>query len=149
MTREDVFAGVQQCLADALDIPIQRIHPEDRLVDDLGADSLDLLDLTFRLEQRFKIHIRMNGLDFERRAKVRFGDQPWQVDGAYTPAAVAELRAAMPEVPPEELHEGLTSHELFRAVRVVTIMNLISTSLEDLSKQASIHPPTTLPNGGA
>jgi len=141
MTREEIFAGVQECLAEALDIEPERIHLDDRIIGDLGADSLDLLDLTFRLEQRFKAP--MSFRELEKHAQRRLGGQEWQVDGVYTPAALAELRATMPEVPPEELPDGLTVAELPRKIRVLSVVNLVARRLEQLSGQAEAAPAST------
>lgn len=147
MTRQEIFAGVRECLAEALDIEPERIQEENRVIGDLGADSLDLLDLTFRLEQRFKIHLSPG--NFEQRTRERLGDQPWQVDGVYTPAALAELRAVMPEVPPEELPEGLAMAELPRKFRVATLVNLVTDGLEELGGEAGGASPTTSAGGEA
>ncbi|HUT35538.1 MAG TPA: acyl carrier protein [Planctomycetota bacterium] len=147
MTQEEIFAGVQQCLADALDIEPERIHEDDRVIGDLGADSLDLLDLTFRLEQRFKVHLSPR--EFERRARERLGGQDWQVDGVYTPAALAELRAAMPEIPPEELPDGLAVAEMPRRFRVATLVNLVDRGLKEPGDQLGGASPATSASGEA
>jgi acyl carrier protein len=129
MTREEVFAGVCQCLMEVLDLPAGPIREEQKLIDDLGADSLDLLDLTFHLEQKFRISISPR--DIERRARAKLDGRPLEVDGVYTPEALAELRKALPEVPAEELSEGLTAAALPRRFRVATMVNLVCRLLEE------------------
>lgn len=129
MTREEIFTGVCQCLAKVVEVEAGRVKESDRLLADLGADSLDLLHLIFELEQRFQIKISPG--DIERRAKARLGGEPLEVDGIYTAAALAEFRRVMPEVPPEELPEGLTSADLPHRFRVSTMMNLVSRLLEE------------------
>lgn len=129
MTREEVFRGVCEEIARVLDLSDRPVCGCDRLVDDLGADSLDLLDLTFGLEQRFQVPVSPREL--ERRTRERLGGLPLEQDGVYTPEAVAELRRAMPEVPPEELFEGLTTAELPRRLRVETFVTLVCRLLEE------------------
>jgi len=129
MNREDVLSGVRNALAAALDIEPGRIRLEDRIIGDLGADSLDLLDLVFHLEQRFKV--RIAGREIERRVREKLGGAPLEAEGVYTPAAVAGLRAALPDIPAEELHEGLTVADLPRAFRVSTMVNLVCKLLEE------------------
>ncbi len=124
MPRERILEGVRECLAAALDIPGDSVREEASIIEDLGADSLDLLDLSFHLEQHFKVKISPR--DIERRTRQRLGDTPLEVDGVYTPAALAELRQAMPEVPAEELAEGLTTADFPRRFRVATMVNLVS-----------------------
>ena len=128
MTRADVFAGVRDCLVSTLDVEPGEVREESRIIGELGADSLDLLDLTFQLEQKFKIAISPRQM--ERLAREKLGGAPLEVDGVYTPAALAEFRKNMPEVPPEELADGLTAADFPRRLRVATMVNLVSRLLE-------------------
>ena len=57
MERSEILERVCQCIAQVLNLDAATISEEQKLVDDLGADSLDLLDLTFRLQQEFKVTI--------------------------------------------------------------------------------------------
>ena len=127
MTKETfpdgVFEGVRDCLVEALGVAQESVLPESRIIVELGADSLDLLDITFRLERRFKIKISPR--DIEKRARVTLGDVPLETDGIYTPEALVELRKALPEIPQEELMEGLSIADLPRRFRVATMMNMV------------------------
>jgi len=129
VTRDTIAAGVRECVAKAIDAPLDAIRLEDRIIMDLDADSLDLLDLIFQLEQRFKISISPRGI--ERRAREKLGEIPFETDGVYTPEGLEELRDALPEIPPEELSEGLTVAGLPRLFRVQTFVNLVERLLEE------------------
>ena len=129
MTREDVLAGVKECIGQALDVAPEGIGEGQRLVGDLGADSLDLLDLTFHLERRF--HVKISPRDMEKRGREKLGDKPWEVDGVLTPEALADLRANMPEVPADELKEGLVVDHIPRLFRVTTMVNLVCRLMEE------------------
>ena len=48
---------IQSMLADALDLPIEKVTPDEKIVDDLGADSLDVVELLSQLEDEFGIII--------------------------------------------------------------------------------------------
>lgn len=122
MNREAVILGVRECVARVVDKDISVVREHDRIIDDLGADSLDLLDLIFQLEQRFKIKISPRGI--EKAAIAQLGETPLEIDGVYTAAALVELRKAMPEVPPDELAEGLNASHLPHLFRVTTFVNL-------------------------
>ena len=128
MDQDTVFHGVRECIVKALDVPAESIRMDSRIMEDLGADSLDLLDLTFQLERRFGVSISPR--DIERRAGAVLGGAPLEVDGVYTPEGIAALRAAMPEIPPEELPDGLTTADLPRRVRVATMVSLVARLLE-------------------
>jgi len=127
MQREEILTGVIACLTEALDIDKAQINKQSKLIDDLGADSLDLLDLTFHLEQRFKI--KMSIRDIEKQAREEMGNVPLEIDGVYTPEAMDLIRKAMPEIPREELPDGLTLEELPRRFRVTTMVNLVAGAL--------------------
>ena len=56
-TKEEVFSKVQTALVDALGVDEEEVTPKARLVGDLGAESIDFLDIVFRLEKAFDIKI--------------------------------------------------------------------------------------------
>ncbi len=116
-------------MAAVVDKDVAVVHEIDRIIGDLGADSLDLLDLVFHLERRFGIRISPNGI--EKRVKAELGDVPLEIDGVYTPPALALLRAALPEVPPGEFPEGLHSSRLPQVFRVATFVNLVARLKEE------------------
>ncbi len=123
MTREEIFEGVKECLAKVLDIPAETIRENSRIIYDLGADSLDFLDLSFHIQQKFGV--TFSPKDDERRLQEKMGTIPVQYNGVYTSEALAELRHNMPEVPAEEFSDGLAVSALPFLFRVSTIINLI------------------------
>ncbi len=56
-TKEEIFSKVQTALVDALGVDEEEVTPEATLVGDLGAESIDFLDIVFRLEKAFDIKI--------------------------------------------------------------------------------------------
>ena len=48
---------VQEMLAEALNLPVSKITADAKIIDDLGADSLDVVELLSRLEDEFGITI--------------------------------------------------------------------------------------------
>ncbi len=129
MNRNEIVRGVCECVATVVDMDSSKVHEDDRIIEDLGADSLDLLDLVFQLEQRFKIKISPR--DIERRARKELEGMSFEVEGVYTPEAIEQLRRAMPEVPREELSEGLRSADLPRSFRVATFVRLVTRLMEE------------------
>jgi len=65
---EEIFLVVRACLASSLAISASEIAPASRLIDDLGADSLDFLDILFSLEKSFSLKLRGAELDSLLRA---------------------------------------------------------------------------------
>ncbi len=128
MDRGEIVTGVIDCIFDVLDIEEENISEDVRLIGDLGADSLDLLDLTFHLEQRFKIKLSVR--EMENGARAVLGDAPLEVDGVYSPQAITFFGKTMPEVPKEELHDDLTLQEFPLCFRVTTMVNIVENMLE-------------------
>ncbi len=56
-TQEEIFSKVQEALVDALGVDDDEVTPDATLVGDLGAESIDFLDIVFRLEKAFDIKI--------------------------------------------------------------------------------------------
>ena len=54
---DSIFPTVASIIADALSCELDEVKPSASLIDDLGAESIDFLDLVFRLERAFKIKI--------------------------------------------------------------------------------------------
>jgi acyl carrier protein len=129
MNREEIVQGVCECVARVVDKDVSRVGESDRIIGDLGADSLDLLDLVFQLERRFAIKISPNGI--EKRVRAELGETPLEIDGVYTPRALELLRRGLPEVPPEEIFEGLRASRLPYVFRVATFANLVERLLEE------------------
>ena len=48
---------IQEMLAEALNLPIEKVTPDAKIVDDLGADSLDVVELLIQLEEEYGIII--------------------------------------------------------------------------------------------
>jgi acyl carrier protein len=117
-----VFAKVQRCFCDALELDPGDVTFDARVLDDLGAESLDLLDVVFRLERSFGIQIPRGGLEARAREA---GGEPGEVDGKLTLAGAERLRVAMPEVPPEEIKVGMRTDELASTFRVGTFYHLV------------------------
>jgi len=129
MNREEIVTSVCECLALVLDTDGASIRENDKLIDELGADSLDLLDLSFHLQQKFNITISPKGL--EQRIQKKMEGNPYEVDGVFTPESLEELRKEMPEIPPEDLSEGLRVAELPRLFRVATMVNIVDRLLRE------------------
>ncbi|MEM7311528.1 MAG: acyl carrier protein [Planctomycetota bacterium] len=91
-TKEDIFDKVRGALVDALGVDDDEVTQEATLVGDLGAESIDFLDIVFRLEKAFGIEIPRAELfpeDILTNAE-------YVQDGKVTPGGVEELKKRMP-----------------------------------------------------
>jgi len=92
-TSDDVFEKVQETLIDALGVDDDEVTPEATLIGDLGAESIDFLDIVFRLEKNFDIKIPRGELFPENIAAA---DTDFVQDGVVTEKGIEELRERMP-----------------------------------------------------
>lgn len=92
-TSEEVLQKVQETLVDALGVDDDEVTPEATLIGDLGAESIDFLDIVFRLEKNFDIRIPRGELFPENLAS---SDEGFVEDGVITEAGIAEMRKRMP-----------------------------------------------------
>jgi acyl carrier protein len=91
-TKEEVFSKVQLALVDALGVDEDEVTPQARLVGDLGAESIDFLDIVFRLEKAFDIKIPRGELFPE---DILTNTQYVQ-NGRVSPEGLEQLKARMP-----------------------------------------------------
>ncbi len=91
-TKDEVFEKVQEALIEALGVDDDEVTPEATLVGDLGAESIDFLDIVFRLEKSFDIKIPRGELFPEDI----WTDANYVQDGKVTEAGLEELRRRMP-----------------------------------------------------
>ena len=89
-TKEEIFSKVQEALVDALGVDEDEVTPEATLVGDLGAESIDFLDIVFRLEKAFDIKIPRGELFPEDILT----NTDYVQDGKVTAAGMAELQGA-------------------------------------------------------
>ena len=130
----EVWAKVQDAFAVALGLEEDEVVPGARLIEDLGAESLDFLDIVFRLERSFDIKIPRGGIEAEAMEDM---DGVYEVDGVLTPEGLAKLAEHMPEVPADEFREGLRVSEIPELFRVATFYNIVSLLLAEKAKNAS------------
>lgn len=93
LTQEDIYRKVSNTLVEALNVDEEEIKPDATLQGDLGAESIDFLDIVFRLEREFGIKIPRGELFPE---SIFQGDPEMVQNGKVTDKGMAELRAKMP-----------------------------------------------------
>jgi len=89
---EKILDKVKECLFQALGVEKQEITPESSLTRDLGAESIDFLDIIFRLEQAFSIKIPRGDLFPEHF----LNSSEFVQNGKVTEAGLKELRQRFP-----------------------------------------------------
>ena len=93
MTQDEIFQKVRTTLVDALNVDDDEVSLKSRLRADLNAESIDFLDIVFRLEREFGIQIPRGELFPE---SVFRGDPEFVSEGKVTDRGIDELRSRMP-----------------------------------------------------
>lgn len=91
-TKDEIYEKIQAALVDALGVDDDEVTPDATLTGDLGAESIDFLDIVFRLEKAFDIKIPRGELFPESILT----DPQYVQDGKFTEAGLNELRKRMP-----------------------------------------------------
>ena len=102
MTQDEIFTKVKATLVDALNADDDAVTMSSRLQADLGAESIDFLDIVFRLEREFSMKIPRGELFPEA---IFQGDPDLVEDGKITDKGLAELREKMPFADPTEVNK--------------------------------------------
>jgi acyl carrier protein len=111
-----------------MDRPVSEIHPSSTLEGDLGAQSLDYLDIAFSLEREFRIQFPR--ADFLQRASDHFGEENLVRNGVITPLGLKLLATGMPELEPSKLKPGLKVTEVRQMFIVATFIRVVVQLLE-------------------
>jgi acyl carrier protein len=123
MSRKEVFQKVQEVLVDALGVDEEEVTPEATLMGDLGAESIDFLDIVFRLEKTFSIKVPREELF---PAEELLNNPEFVSNGKITAKGLAELRE---KVPHTDLSEFQNDPDINKLADLFTV-NAIVTYIE-------------------
>jgi acyl carrier protein len=124
---QEVFERLRPLIQEVTGVRPDSIRLESVLVHDLGAESIDLLDLSFLIEQEFGITIEAN--EFEKEARQRIPGGVYERDGFLTAEALEELRRSIPEVEPAKFAPGLRKVDVPALLTVSVFIHLIQRKL--------------------
>ncbi len=128
MTEAAILEQLRPLITEVTAAPADKIRPDSSIVRDLGADSIDLLDLTFLIEEKFGVAIEPG--EFEKQVRARTPDGIYEEDGVLTDAALAELRRLLPELGEDGLPSGLRKVDLPARLTVSVFVHLIQRKLQ-------------------
>lgn len=123
MNIEGVYPKVREIIADVLVIDEDDISMNSRLITDLGAESIDFLDLVFQLEKEFSIKIPRGQL--EKNARGDLTEEEFEKGGVLTSEGLAALKNYLNEVPAEHFKPNMKVNEIPMLFTVETFCKLI------------------------
>ena len=118
-----VFPTVAETMADALGCDAEDIKPGVSLIEDLDAESIDFLDMVFRLERAFKIKIPRGKI--VENARGALTESEFEQNGIVTDVGFRQLRAYLSEVPAERFKTPTKVKDIPRLFTVETFCKLV------------------------
>lgn len=118
MTRDEIYTKVRDVLVDAMAVDEADVTPAASLTRDLGAESIDFLDIVFRLEQAFGFKIAQGELFPENVQQ----DPEFVQDGRVTPKGLEALRQRLPHADFSELEKD---PQIGRVAEIFTVEALV------------------------
>jgi acyl carrier protein len=134
LSRDEIFVKVQGVLVDALGVDEDEVTPTATLREDLGAESIDFLDIVFRLEKAFttdpaKPFKIPRGELFPEDLESLRNDPTLVKDGKITPAGMTELKKRMPYANFTEFEKNPEVEEAQSLLTTDTIVNYMAAKL--------------------
>ena len=125
MTGEQVFEKVKEVLVEALGVDDEEVKPEATLIGDLGAESIDFLDIVFRLEKGFNIKIPRGELFPDNIVN----NPEFVQNGKLTPAGLTQLKQRMPHADFSNFEKDPDINKMAELFKVQTIVNYVMTKV--------------------
>ncbi|MEO3973661.1 phosphopantetheine-binding protein [Streptomyces sp. CAU 1734] len=129
MDHSTIVTAVNEAVIDALGVEPEEVVPEATLLDDLGAESIDLLDILFRLERSLGIKIQAAELAAHVQGGIpdeEFGDENEIVSAA----GLAQLKKVMPQIDTAELGGKLRATRVMGLFTVENLAGLVASRAE-------------------
>ena len=126
--KNEVFEKVATCLVEALGVEKEEVTPEASLTKDLGAESIDFLDIVFRLEKAFGIKIPRGDLFPESL----LSEAEYVENGKLTSAGLQKLKERLPYVDLTDFEKNPGVNEIADLFNVAMIVRYVTHKLSDV-----------------
>jgi acyl carrier protein len=126
ITQEEILAvypTVAKTMADALGVEADDIKLDVPLIEGLDAESIDFLDIVFRLERAFKVKIPRGKIIEDARGDLAESD--FEKKGVLTPLGEQRLREFLSEVPPERISSPVKAADIPRLFTPATFCKVV------------------------
>ena len=118
-----VYPKVAETMADALGCDVDDITPDVSLIEGLDAESIDFLDMVFRLERAFKVKIPRGKI--VENARGTLPEAEFEQNGIVTEKGLAQLREYLSEVSPERFKTPMKVADIPRLFTPTTFCKLV------------------------
>ncbi|MFB6575076.1 acyl carrier protein [Kocuria palustris] len=125
-TNTELYEKVRDCVAEALALDLDEISPASTLLDELGAESIDLLDILFRIDRATGVKIQSDELASYVQGGIpdeEFGDEDADV---ITPKGMDQLKKVMPQIAEKDLDGKLSPEDVMSHFTVANLTELVA-----------------------
>lgn len=130
MSREEIFESVRKVLEEALGVDEEEVTLEASLTRDLEAESIDFLDIVFRLEKTFATADRPFKIEQGELFPENIMENPeWVSDGKFTDAGMAMLEQRMPHVDFSAFESDRDVNKVAELITVDSIVDFVARKL--------------------
>lgn len=130
-SREQIFESVRQVLEEALGADAEDITLDATLTGDLEAESIDFLDIVFRLEKKFSTHARPFKISQgELFPENLMENAAWVSDGKFTDAGMAMLKQRMPHVDFSRFENDRDVNKVGELITVKSLVDFVERKLK-------------------
>lgn len=136
MNVDSVYPKVREIIADVLVIEEEEVSLDSRLIADLGAESIDFLDLVFQLEKEFAIKIPRGQL--EKNARGDLAEDEFEKGGVLTSQGMTAIKNYLSEVPADYFKPNMKVNEIPMLFTVETFCKLIVSAVNEKSTVESV-----------
>ena len=123
MADKDYFAAVQEAVANALGVDDDEATADATLMDDLGAESIDLLDILFRIERSTGVKIQASDLGDEIQGGIP--DEEFGAGGNVSRKGLEHLATVMPQINPDEYEGKLEAEQVISHFTVANLADMV------------------------
>jgi acyl carrier protein len=128
MSRDEIFEQVKEVLVDALGLDDDEVTKDATLMADLGAESIDFLDIVFRLEKAFGIKVPREELF---PAESLMNNSEYVHNGKLTEKGLSEFKAKMPHSDFTEFEADPDVNKIADLFTVDSIVNFVEMKLSE------------------
>jgi acyl carrier protein len=135
MDTDSIYPKVREIIADVLAMEEPDIDRDASLIDEYGAESIDFLDLVYRLEREFKVKIPRGQI--EEDVRTAMADEDFEQGGRLTEQGLSQLREYLSEVPAERFVPNMPVNLIPTLFTSETFCKVVIRALEEREQTAA------------
>jgi acyl carrier protein len=125
MTDTDTYTAVKDAIVGALSVDEDEVTPDATIFDDLGAESIDLLDVLFRIERATKVKIEAGELGEHIQGGIP-DEEFANAEGIVSDKGLEQLKKVMPQIDTADLHGNLKGEQVIMLFTVQNLADLVA-----------------------